>query len=242
MSDEPILCFDGDAAGRKAAFRAVETALPLLKPGHSVRFAFLPGGLDPDDLVRQHGRRPFAEDILATDAALFDVLWEREERRTRTCRRPSSAPLSRRGSRRWSPRSPTRRTLALRARAARDTVRSTAPWYASCAQRRQARIASRRQTAQQHPARLARARARQRAHGWAHPRGQRSPQPRWPEPTSYRSERITAPPREALLMQTLAQSPLAARRALRGDGGADAHLRPLRPPARCSARASCHRK
>src|SRR5262245_6689643 len=55
MAPEPILCFDGDAAGRRAAFRAVETVLPLLKPGYSLQFAFLPDGLDPDDFVRQHG-------------------------------------------------------------------------------------------------------------------------------------------------------------------------------------------
>ena len=55
MAPEPILCFDGDAAGRRAAFRAVETVLPHLKPGFSVQFAFLPDGLDPDDLIRQHG-------------------------------------------------------------------------------------------------------------------------------------------------------------------------------------------
>ncbi len=77
MSEEPILCFDGDAAGRKAAFRAVETALPLLKPGFSVRFVFLPGGLDPDDLVRQKGPEAFASELGKT-RALFDVLWERE--------------------------------------------------------------------------------------------------------------------------------------------------------------------
>ena len=77
MADEPILCFDGDSAGRKAAFRAVETVLPLLSPGRSVRFAFLPGGLDPDDLVRQQGPQAFAEELGRTQA-LFDVLWERE--------------------------------------------------------------------------------------------------------------------------------------------------------------------
>ena len=58
-----MLCFDGDAAGRKAAFRAVETVMPLLRPGFSVRFAFLPGGLDPDDLVRQQGPDAFAAEL-----------------------------------------------------------------------------------------------------------------------------------------------------------------------------------
>ncbi|MDH4981756.1 DNA primase [Hyphomicrobium sp. D-2] len=77
MAEEPVLCFDGDAAGQKAAFRAVETALPLLKPGQSIRFAFLPGGLDPDDLIRQKGPEAFLEEISRT-RALFDVLWERE--------------------------------------------------------------------------------------------------------------------------------------------------------------------
>jgi DNA primase len=79
MAPEPILCFDGDAAGRRAAFRAVETVLPLLKPGYSLQFAFLPDGLDPDDFVRQHGPQRL-QDILANRTrALFDVLIEREE-------------------------------------------------------------------------------------------------------------------------------------------------------------------
>ncbi len=78
LADEPVLCFDGDAAGRKAAFRAVETVIPLLRPGFSMRFAFLPGGLDPDDLVRQQGPEAFAAELSRT-RALFDVLWEREE-------------------------------------------------------------------------------------------------------------------------------------------------------------------
>ncbi len=52
MADEPILCFDGDGAGRRAAFRAVDVALPLLQAGKSLRFAFMPEGQDPDDLAR----------------------------------------------------------------------------------------------------------------------------------------------------------------------------------------------
>jgi DNA primase len=79
----PVLCFDGDAAGRNAAFRAVETVLPLLTPGHSVSFAFLPDGLDPDELIRQHGATAFAE-VLNKTRPLFDMLVEREERRGET--------------------------------------------------------------------------------------------------------------------------------------------------------------
>jgi DNA primase len=79
MVPEPILCFDGDAAGRRAAFRAVETVLPHLKPGFSVQFAFLPDGLDPDDLVRQHGAAAFKEILENRTSPLFDVLIQREE-------------------------------------------------------------------------------------------------------------------------------------------------------------------
>ncbi|HRD78638.1 MAG TPA: DNA primase [Hyphomicrobiaceae bacterium] len=77
LSPEPILCFDGDSAGRKAAWRAIDVALPHLKPGASLRFAFLPDGLDPDDLVRQSGADA-ARAILETTRPLADVLWERE--------------------------------------------------------------------------------------------------------------------------------------------------------------------
>lgn len=77
MTPEPILCFDGDSAGKKAAFRAVETALPLLRAGHSLGFAFLPDGLDPDDLIRQEG--PEALNLVLQRALpLAEVLWQRE--------------------------------------------------------------------------------------------------------------------------------------------------------------------
>jgi DNA primase len=79
MAPEPVLCFDGDAAGRKAAFRAVETVLPHLKPGLSLQFAFLPNGLDPDDFVRQHGSGAVQDILENRTHALFDVLMEREE-------------------------------------------------------------------------------------------------------------------------------------------------------------------
>ncbi|WP_414462758.1 DNA primase [Hyphomicrobium sp. DY-1] len=77
IAPEPILCFDGDSAGQKAANRAVEVALPWVKPGHSVAFAFLPNGLDPDDLIRQQGAAAMSE-VLEKTRPLIDVLWERE--------------------------------------------------------------------------------------------------------------------------------------------------------------------
>jgi len=77
MADEPILCFDGDRAGQKAAYRAADIALPHLKPDKSLRFALLPEGQDPDDLARSGGRGAIEEVISAT-RPLADVLWSRE--------------------------------------------------------------------------------------------------------------------------------------------------------------------
>ncbi len=77
LADEPILCFDGDAAGRRAAYRALDLALPLVKPGKSLKLAALPDGQDPDDLVRSGGREA-VEDVLAAARPLADMLWTRE--------------------------------------------------------------------------------------------------------------------------------------------------------------------
>ncbi len=77
MADEPILCFDGDGAGRRAAYRAVDLALPLLKPGKSLTFAALPDGQDPDDLARSAGREAI-EDVLNGARPLAQMLWTRE--------------------------------------------------------------------------------------------------------------------------------------------------------------------
>ncbi len=77
MADEPILCFDGDEAGRRAAYRALDLALPLVKPGKSLKLATLPDGQDPDDLVRSGGHDAI-EDVLAVARPLADMLWVRE--------------------------------------------------------------------------------------------------------------------------------------------------------------------
>ncbi len=77
MADEPVLCFDGDAAGRRAAYRAVDLALPRLLLGKSVKFAALPEGQDPDDLVRSGGRGA-VDEVLAQACPLADMLWARE--------------------------------------------------------------------------------------------------------------------------------------------------------------------
>jgi DNA primase len=77
IADEPMLCFDGDEAGRRAAYRAVDLALPLLAPGKSLKFVSLPEGNDPDDLVRAGGRDAVAE-IIASARPLAHVLWTRE--------------------------------------------------------------------------------------------------------------------------------------------------------------------
>lgn len=77
MVDVPLLCFDGDAAGQKAAIRAALRALPHLQPGKSLAFARLPKGKDPDDLVNEGG--PTAvEAVLAAAEPLVDRLWQHE--------------------------------------------------------------------------------------------------------------------------------------------------------------------
>jgi DNA primase len=76
MADEPILCFDGDKAGQKAAWRAAEMALPHLKPGKSLRFALLPEGQDPDDLARSGGRIA-VEEVISAAKSLSDLIWAR---------------------------------------------------------------------------------------------------------------------------------------------------------------------
>lgn len=77
MTGEPVLCFDGDKAGLKAAWRAADMALPMIQAGRTVRFALLPEGKDPDDLVRESGPDAFRQ-VLAEARPLADLLWLRE--------------------------------------------------------------------------------------------------------------------------------------------------------------------
>ncbi|HEY4263679.1 MAG TPA: DNA primase, partial [Micropepsaceae bacterium] len=77
MSPEPILCFDGDEAGLRAARRASLLALPHLEPGQSLRFVFLPQGEDPDSFIRSQGAEPMRA-ALAKAQGLADMLWAGE--------------------------------------------------------------------------------------------------------------------------------------------------------------------
>src|SRR5271167_877110 len=77
MADEPIMCFDGDRAGQKAAWRAADLAMPHLAAGKSLRFALLPEGQDPDDLARSGGRAA-VDEVISASRGLVDVIWSRE--------------------------------------------------------------------------------------------------------------------------------------------------------------------
>ena len=76
IAPEPTICFDGDGAGRRAADRACRRVLPILKPGYSLNFVFLPGGLDPDDFAKTYGKEPF-EKLLKGEKPLSWLMWNR---------------------------------------------------------------------------------------------------------------------------------------------------------------------
>ncbi len=76
MAEEPILCFDADMAGLQAAWRAMDRALPLLSAGKSLRFALLPDGKDPDDMVNDAGSSGL-EEVFDRARPMVDMLWER---------------------------------------------------------------------------------------------------------------------------------------------------------------------
>lgn len=77
MAPEPILCFDGDDAGLRAVNRVADLALPSIRAGRSVRFALLPDGKDPDDLIREEGRDAL-DRIMQQASPLSEVIWYRE--------------------------------------------------------------------------------------------------------------------------------------------------------------------
>ena len=76
-SDEPVFALDGDAAGLRAAYRIIDTALPLLEAGKGIRFAILPSGQDPDDMIRA-GAAEELRRLISQSAPMVDLLWQRE--------------------------------------------------------------------------------------------------------------------------------------------------------------------
>jgi DNA primase len=94
LAPEPLLCFDGDSAGQKAAIRAALRALPHVGPGRSLSFVTLPPGQDPDDLIRAKGRAALDE-LLAAAEPLVERLWKHE-----LAAEPLSTPEQRAGLRR----------------------------------------------------------------------------------------------------------------------------------------------
>jgi DNA primase len=94
LSPSPILCFDGDPAGQKAAVRAALRALPRVGPDRSLGFVTLPAGQDPDDLVRESGRAGI-DALLARPEPLVERLWRHE-----VAAEPLATPEQRAGLRR----------------------------------------------------------------------------------------------------------------------------------------------
>jgi DNA primase len=77
IADEPVMALDGDKAGVKAALRVVDLALPLLEAGKGLRFAMLPGGMDPDELIKAEGRGAM-QAVIAKAEPMVKLLWRRE--------------------------------------------------------------------------------------------------------------------------------------------------------------------
>ena len=95
LCNEPILCFDGDVAGARAAMRVAEKVLPLLKPGHSLRFAALPEGEDPDSLVGKFGKAGM-ESAIEEALPLSEIVWRHETRGKPVSEPEARAALDRR--------------------------------------------------------------------------------------------------------------------------------------------------
>jgi len=208
LAPEPILCFDGDAPGRRAAFRAVETVLPHLRPGYSVQFAFLPDGLDPDDLVRQHGAGA-VEEILQRTQPLFDVLIDREERQGRPALTPEQRASLEARLHGLVARIGERTVRAEYERELREVLwaksRKLVREMAGTGGRRDPRVAGRRRNNTALDWRVA-ARATERTRLGAPPRA--STLAAAPVRSNELAERALAlPPREALLLRTLLNHP-----------------------------------
>ena len=77
LVDNPVLCFDGDAAGQRAAMRAVKRALPSITPQRGLKIVTLPAGMDPDDVVKMAGPAGF-EVLIDVGNAIFDYIWHHE--------------------------------------------------------------------------------------------------------------------------------------------------------------------
>ena len=240
MADEPMLCFDGDGAGRRAAYRAVDLALPLLKPGKSLRFASLPEGQDPDDLVRAGRPRGGRRRCSARARPLAEVLWMREteaggfdtpERRAALEARIGevTAAIGDETVRKYY-----RRDFGDAAAAA---VRAAMRGGSAAAARRTAvRVANRRGSRQRAPepaagrnsgpdrrSRLAPLRSSGEPYVVASPQLAASP--------VHRGHRAAIPRREALILQAVDQPSLAAARS---PGGAGRHRVPPRRDRRRS--------
>lgn len=77
ISPEPVIALDGDAAGLRAALRVIDLALPLLEAGQGLRFAVLPAGMDPDDLLKAQGASAM-QAVLDAALPMVTLLWRRE--------------------------------------------------------------------------------------------------------------------------------------------------------------------
>jgi DNA primase len=81
LAKEPIICMDGDAAGERAAKRVAELAIPLITPGHSLKFTLLPAGKDPDTLVNESGR-DYIMRLFDSSLTLSEMIWQNETAET----------------------------------------------------------------------------------------------------------------------------------------------------------------
>jgi len=96
-SHEIVFCYDGDNAGKKAAWRALENSLPLLRDGHVFRFLFLPEGEDPDTMVRKEGKQAF-EQRISNAMTLSDFMFDTLKAEVDTDTREGKAQLASRAN------------------------------------------------------------------------------------------------------------------------------------------------